>query len=57
MNVLRAVEANLAEMRLLCVLAVIHWELETGVLRRPKQIWSFVMLPYRVMTKSLGSKD
>ena len=30
MNILRAVEANPVEMRLLCVAAVIHWELESG---------------------------
>ena len=32
MNILRAIEANPVEMRLLCVAAVIHWELEAGVL-------------------------
>ena len=30
MNILRAIEANPVGMRLLCVAAVIHWELETG---------------------------
>ena len=32
MNILRAIEANPAEMHLLCVAAVIHWELKTGIL-------------------------
>ena len=32
MNILRAIEANPAEMRLLCVAAVIYWELKTRVL-------------------------
>ena len=32
MNILRAIEANPVEMRLLCMAAVVHWDLETGVL-------------------------
>ena len=31
MNILRAIEANPAKKRLLCVAAVIHWELEYNI--------------------------
>ena len=38
MNILRAIEANLRKMRLLYVLAIIHWELETAVLITPPRL-------------------
>ena len=36
MNIWSVIEANPVEMCLLCVAAVIHWELENGVLQQNK---------------------
>ena len=57
MNILRVIEANTVKMRLLCVAAVIHWELETGVLSGLSVKIIFRRIPNPLWLNYIGNVD